>query len=255
MYKKAKWTILSQQCFHMFHRLIFNVQKGKMCYTTPSVFSYVPQAHIQCTKKQNGLYYAISVFICSIGSYSMYKKAKWTILSHQCFHMFHRLIFNVQKGKMYYTTPSVFSYVPQAHIQCTKKAKWTILRHQCFHMFHRLIFSVQKKAKWTILRHQCFHMFHRFIFSVQKKAKWTILRHQCFHMFHRLIFSVQKKAKWTILRHQCFHMCHRFIFSVQKKAKWTILCHQCFHMFHRLIFSVQKGKMDCTTPSLFSYVP
>ena len=38
-----------------------------MDYTSPSVFSYVPK-----------------------GSYSVYRKKKWTILRHQCFHMFQK---------------------------------------------------------------------------------------------------------------------------------------------------------------------
>ena len=135
--KKSKWTILRHQCFHMFHRLIFSVQKS-----------------------QNGLYYTINVFICSIGTYSVYKKSKWTILRHQCFRMFHRLIFSVQKVKMDYTTPSMFSYVPQAHIQCTKSQNGL---YYAINVFICSIgsYSVYKKAKWTILRHQCFHMFHR----------------------------------------------------------------------------------------------
>ena len=75
----------------MFHRIIFSVQKDKM-----------------------EIYFAISVFICSIGSYSVYRKKKMDYTSPSVFFICSkRLIFSVQKEKMDYTSPSVFSYVPK----------------------------------------------------------------------------------------------------------------------------------------------
>ena len=142
-------------------------------------------------KGERGLYYVISVFIFSIGSYQCAKRENGTILHHQRVDMFQGLLASVHKGKWDYTTSSVCSYVPQTYLMYDK-FKWdyttTSVCSYTF-VFHRLRLRVQKGKNITLLRHQCVHMFQIPIGSVQNQ---TILRHQWVYILHRLIFSVQK---------------------------------------------------------------